>query len=140
MSSIPAILNVLGGRAAAQSKFERNMYWSIFASYSFQHLGLMLDARFWILDNPKQTPCQISYRGSSIAYLIESWIMKLTAPQGPLFPIEISEKHRSLLLFSFHLFECSLAEFIGVNMPGIAFVRIFAFFDHKMTAFRPMRD
>jgi hypothetical protein len=49
------------------------------------------DAGYWMLDNGS-TPIlfqasSIAHRGSSIVYLIESWIKKLTALQGP----EISE-------------------------------------------------
>jgi hypothetical protein len=47
---------------------------------------------------------------------------------------------RSEFLFSFYFLECMLAGFIGVNMPGIGFRRIFAFLNHKMTALHSMGD
>jgi hypothetical protein len=47
---------------------------------------------------------------------------------------------RSEFLFSFYFLECTLAGFIGVNMPGIGFRRILAFLEHKMTALRSMGD
>ena len=68
----------------------------------FYLLIQLLDTRYWILDNRKQTPLQLPNRGSSIKHRGSDRILDsvIYCPPGPLFTISVSEKRRNLVIYT----------------------------------------
>ena len=75
----------------------------MFAFYVYLHIDT--DARYWILDELKQTSLQLPNRGSGIEDLIEFWTRILNALQGLFLRSQSRKKIRASVFKAYVFFK-----------------------------------